>query len=62
MATKSPIRSRETTRDSAVLDWGALTKPQHAERLKLVRDLLRVRRDHVVPLLPTDEERRRGPL
>ena len=42
----------ETTRDSAVLDWDALTKPHHAERLKLVRNLLRARRDHVVPLLP----------
>jgi malto-oligosyltrehalose trehalohydrolase len=43
----------EATRDSAVLDWNALTKPEHAERLKLVRDLLRVRRDQVVPLLPS---------
>jgi malto-oligosyltrehalose trehalohydrolase len=41
-----------TTRDSAVLDWSALNKLQHAERLKLVRHLLRVRCDHVVPLLP----------
>ncbi len=42
----------ETTRDSAVLDWDALTKPQHAGRLKLVRDLLHARRSRVAPLLP----------
>jgi hypothetical protein len=35
-----------------VLDWDAVTKPQHAARLTLVRDLLRARRHYVVPLLP----------
>ena len=40
------------TRDLAVLDWDALTRPAHAERLSLTRELLRVRREKIAPLLP----------
>lgn len=40
------------TRDAAVLDWNALAKQPHAERLALTRALLAARRHHVVPLLP----------
>jgi maltooligosyltrehalose trehalohydrolase len=40
------------TRASAVLDWNALTKSPHAERLSLVRSLLAVRKRAIVPLLP----------
>jgi len=39
------------TRDLAVLDWGAAAEPAHAQRLALTRDLLRVRRERIVPLL-----------
>jgi maltooligosyltrehalose trehalohydrolase len=39
------------TRAGAVLDWTALAKPPHAERLALVRSLLGVRRRSIVPLL-----------
>jgi 1,4-alpha-glucan branching enzyme len=40
------------TRASAVLDWDALAKPEHAERLKLTRALLVARRRWIVPLIP----------
>jgi maltooligosyltrehalose trehalohydrolase len=40
------------TRDSAVLDWDARNKPPHDARLRLVRELLKVRREQIVPLLP----------
>ena len=40
------------TKDAAVLDWNALTKPVHAERLALTRALLKVRHEHIAPLLP----------
>ncbi|MDP2298192.1 MAG: malto-oligosyltrehalose trehalohydrolase [Pseudolabrys sp.] len=43
----------ETTRDMAVLDWDARGKPVHAERLALVRALLKVRRESIMPLLPS---------
>jgi malto-oligosyltrehalose trehalohydrolase len=36
---------------SAVLDWSARDMPRHRERLALVRDLLAVRRTHIVPRL-----------
>ena len=42
----------ETTKDTAVLDWDALAKSPHKERLALVRALLKARRDHIEPLLP----------
>jgi malto-oligosyltrehalose trehalohydrolase len=45
----------QATRDAAVLDWEALGKPPHRERLALTRALLTVRRDHLVPLLPSIE-------
>ena len=41
------------TRDAAVLDWDALRKPPHRERLALTRALLSVRREHILPLLPS---------
>jgi hypothetical protein len=36
----------------AKLDWDASSKPEHAARLKLVRDLLAARKAHIVPRLP----------
>jgi maltooligosyltrehalose trehalohydrolase len=39
------------TRASAVLDWQAITRPEHARRLALTRSLLDVRRRAIVPLL-----------
>jgi maltooligosyltrehalose trehalohydrolase len=39
------------TRASAVLDWDAITRPEHARRLALTRSLLDVRRRAIVPLL-----------
>jgi malto-oligosyltrehalose trehalohydrolase len=42
----------DKTRALAVLDWDARTRPAHAARLDLVRDLLAVRRRHIAPLLP----------
>ena len=41
------------TRDSARLDWKAITRPKNAQRLVLTRALLSVRREFVAPLLPT---------
>jgi maltooligosyltrehalose trehalohydrolase len=41
----------QATRDSAILNWSAREKPDHAQRLKLVRGLLAVRRQHIQPLL-----------
>jgi maltooligosyltrehalose trehalohydrolase len=41
------------TRDLAVLDWAARTKPDHAKRLDLTRALLAARKKFIVPLLPT---------
>jgi malto-oligosyltrehalose trehalohydrolase len=39
------------TRDTAVLDWDALAKPPHADRLALTRALLAARKQHVVPVI-----------
>jgi malto-oligosyltrehalose trehalohydrolase len=41
----------EATFQSAVLDWSVLERERHRRRLDLVRDLLRVRRDHITPRL-----------
>ena len=40
------------TKDAAVLDWNALTKSPHKERLAVVRALLKVRHEHIAPLMP----------
>jgi malto-oligosyltrehalose trehalohydrolase len=40
------------TRASAVLDWNALGKSEHARRLALTRSLLAARRQRIVPLIP----------
>ncbi len=40
------------TRDMAVLDWGAPSRPEHAKRLALTRALLAARQRFVAPLLP----------
>ena len=41
-----------STRDSAVLDWDEPKAPAAQKRLTLVRDLLKVRRQEIVPRLP----------
>jgi maltooligosyltrehalose trehalohydrolase len=41
------------TRDAAVLDWDARTKPAHAKRLELTRSLLAARKKWITPLLPS---------
>jgi maltooligosyltrehalose trehalohydrolase len=41
------------TRASAVLDWEATARPEHARRLELTRSLLEVRKRAIVPLLAT---------
>ena len=41
-----------STRDSAVLDWNGRDAPAARKRLTLVQDLLRVRRQQIVPRLP----------
>ena len=41
----------ERTFRSAVLDWSALDRPPHKERLALVRRLLELRREQVTPRL-----------
>ena len=43
-----PLASR--TWRSAVLDWGAISRPPFTENLAFVRSLLRVRSDKIVPL------------
>jgi maltooligosyltrehalose trehalohydrolase len=40
------------TRASAVLDWDARKRPEHAARLALTRSLLAARRRFVAPLIP----------
>jgi len=40
------------TRELAVLDWSSRAEPAHAARLTLTRELLRVRRENIIPLLP----------
>jgi maltooligosyltrehalose trehalohydrolase len=42
----------KATKDAAVLDWNALTRSPHKERLALTRALLKARREHIAPLLP----------
>ena len=42
-----------STRDACVLDWSALSRPPHAEWLAFYRSLLAVRRQSVMPLLPS---------
>src|SRR4029453_12824669 len=41
------------TRASAVLDWEATARPEHARRLELTRSLFAVRKRAIVPLLAT---------
>ena len=40
------------TRASAVLDWNARTRPEHATRLALTRSLLAARHQWIAPLIP----------
>ena len=42
----------ETTFRSAVLDWTEREQGEHRRRLKLVRDLLQIRRDLIMPRIP----------
>ena len=51
-ADEIPDPLSAATRASAVLDWGALANPSHAERLALLRSLLDVRKRSIIPLLP----------
>jgi maltooligosyltrehalose trehalohydrolase len=46
-----PDALARSTRDSAVLDWNERDKPEARKRLTLVRDLLKVRRQQIVPRL-----------
>jgi maltooligosyltrehalose trehalohydrolase len=46
-----PDPMAEGTFRSAVLDWSALDRSPHKERLPLVRKLLALRREHVTPRL-----------
>ena len=43
----------KATRNRAVLDWKRLDQPVHAQRLALTRNLFAVRKQHIVPLLPS---------
>ena len=52
LGTEVPDPLSEETLRSAALDWTALAKPLHHERLDLVRRLLAVRQASIVPLLP----------
>ena len=47
----APNPQAESTFQSAKLHWDELNQPEHAAWLALYRDLLRVRRDRLVPLL-----------
>jgi maltooligosyltrehalose trehalohydrolase len=49
----------EATFLSAKLDWDARDRPPHAEMLALYRELITLRRRHIVPLLP-NADRPRG--
>ena len=51
MATRSPIRWRRTTFQSAVLDWNERDEPAAQQRLALVQELLAIRRREIVPRL-----------
>jgi maltooligosyltrehalose trehalohydrolase len=42
----------KSTRDLAVLDWEALKKPEHANKLATTRALLAARKKFITPLLP----------
>jgi maltooligosyltrehalose trehalohydrolase len=46
-----PDPQAEATRDRSVLDWSALSRPEHAEWLALHRALLAIRRAEIAPLL-----------
>jgi malto-oligosyltrehalose trehalohydrolase len=47
-----PDPQAERTFDDSKLDWERLADPQHAATVRWYRDLLRVRRRHIAPLLP----------
>jgi maltooligosyltrehalose trehalohydrolase len=51
-ATPPPDPIAMETFKSAVLNWADLTSEPHSKRLALVRDLLIVRKEHVVPRIP----------
>jgi len=46
-----PDPQAERTFDDSKLDWERLADPQHAATMRWYRDLLRVRRRHIAPLL-----------
>ncbi len=46
----------ESTRDLATLDWTALLRSEPAKRLAFTRELLRIRKEHIVPILPEISE------
>jgi malto-oligosyltrehalose trehalohydrolase len=47
-----PDPQADQTFEDSKLDWQRLTEPAHAATLRWYRDLLAVRRRHIVPLLP----------
>jgi len=47
-----PDPQAERTFDDSKLDWERLADPAHSATLRWYRDLLAVRREHIVPLLP----------
>ena len=51
MATTSPIRLSASTTKSAVLDWDSRDQASGRQRLALVRDLLTIRREKIMPRL-----------
>jgi malto-oligosyltrehalose trehalohydrolase len=51
-AGEIPDPLERSTFEAAKIDWNALSKPEHAERLALTKALLATRRRFVVPLLP----------
>ena len=51
MATRSPIRLTHRPSESAVLDWDSRDQASGRQRLALVRDLLAIRRENIIPRL-----------
>jgi maltooligosyltrehalose trehalohydrolase len=47
-----PDPNAQKTFEASKLDWSKLEKPEHAERLKLVKDLLALRARMIAPRLP----------
>ena len=56
--TQIPDPSAESTFAQSKLDWNEVQAPAHSDHLEFVRQLLKIRKENIVPLLPAGKHTR----